>query len=151
MTTTAPATVNKALAAVREVLRAAWRLGLIDTDAYTRAANVRNVKGSRRLRAHVRGRVALGEAADYDAETGAVRVIGKGDKERIVYATNGGKATLDVWLAVRGEAEGSLLCPVSQSGHVSARASITAQALMVRLQRRCQQVGVKDGVVGNFG
>ena len=125
MTTTAPATVNKALAAVRGVLRAAWRLGLIDTDAYTRAANVRNVKGSRlpagrsldhdklaalfsacasdTSPAGARDAAAFvlmfgaglrrAEAADYDAETGAVRVIGKGDKERIVYATNGGKAT----------------------------------------------------------
>lgn len=43
----APATTNKALSAVRGVLKAAWRLGLIDTDAYQRATDVDGVRGSR--------------------------------------------------------------------------------------------------------
>lgn len=43
----APAPANVRLAAVRGVLRAAWRLGLIDTDAWQRAADVGAVKGSR--------------------------------------------------------------------------------------------------------
>ena len=43
----APASVNKALAAVRGVLKSCWRLGLVDTDSYTRSVDVGNVKGSR--------------------------------------------------------------------------------------------------------
>ena len=37
---------NKTLAAVRGVLKAAWRLGLLDQDTYARAADVRPVRGS---------------------------------------------------------------------------------------------------------
>jgi len=138
-----PATVNKALAAVRGVLKAAWRLDLMDTADYTRAADIRNVKGSRLPRGRAldhgelvalfgacsadaspagtrdaaafalmfgaglrRAEAASAQVSDYDVDTGALRVVGKGNKERSVYLTNGGKAAVDAWLEVRGAEAG---------------------------------------------
>ena len=43
----APAATNKYLSAIRQVMRQAWLLGLMDGEDYQRAAAVRNVKGSR--------------------------------------------------------------------------------------------------------
>ena len=43
----APATANKYMSAIRQVMRQAWLLGLMDGEEYQRAAAVRNVKGSR--------------------------------------------------------------------------------------------------------
>jgi integrase len=43
----APATVNKALCALRGVLRESWRLGYLDADSFQRAADLKPVRGQR--------------------------------------------------------------------------------------------------------
>ena len=176
----APATANKYLSAIRQVMRQAWLLGLMDGEDYHRAAAVRNVKGSRlpagraldvgELRALFaacadgtpsgardaaafalmfgcglrRAEATATDLADYEAESGSLRVIGKGNKQRIVYATNGGQAALNAWLAVRGSDSGPLLAPVAKGGKVLAGSGMTAQALMLRLKHRAKQARIAD-------
>lgn len=176
----APASANTMLAAVRGVLRNAWRLGQIDTDTYHRTVDVAPVPGTRLpagralssgdLRALFaacagdtrpagsrdaaafalmfgaglrRSEAASIRLEDYDPETGAITVTGKGNRQRIVYATGGGAIALNTWLKQRGGHEGGLLAPVTKGGNVQPR-GITAEALMSRLKVRCAQAGIAE-------
>lgn len=56
-----------------------------------------------------RGEVVNLNLADYDRETGELKIIGaKGNKERLAYLANGGKAALDDWLSIRGDEPGPI-------------------------------------------
>ncbi len=81
---------------------------------------------------------------DFDAATGQIRVVGKGNKERTVYAANGGAAALQMWLTARGDVPGPILCPVSRTGEVAAGQSMTSQALMMRLKHRARLAAIGD-------
>ena len=83
------------------------------------------------------------EIEHYDPESGAIRVVGKGNKERTVYAMNGGRKAIDAWIALRGAAPGTLLAPVSQTGAIDVR-PMTSQALMMRLKRRAKQGNIES-------
>ena len=84
------------------------------------------------------------QVADCDPESGAIRVVGKGNRERQVYATNGGKRALDAWIAIRGPESGPILYPVRKgaNGRPRTGAGMTAPALVKRLARRTPQAGI---------
>lgn len=175
----APSTTNKHLAALRGVLRESWRLGLVEAEAYRRAADLETVRGttpragrevtvgeltalfrccaddgtpsasrdaallSLLYGAGLRRSEAVSiDVGDYNASTGEVVVRrGKGRKARTVYATNGGRTALDAWIAVRGDDEGPLLCPVNKGGRISLR-RMSDQAVLYRLRARAAAAGV---------
>lgn len=153
----APATANRMLAALRGVLKASFKLGLMSADHMTRASSVDAVRGTRvpKGRALSRGEltalfevcdgltpsgarnaallgllyggglrraeiVAL-DVSDYEVETGKLVVRGKGNKERVAWATNGSRDALDAWLAVRGVEPGPLFLPVTKGGVIKRR------------------------------
>lgn len=176
----APATVNKHLAALRGVLREAWRLGMMNTEHYHRAADVQDVKGTRLPagRSLDRGEIVAlfnvcgadsrpqgrRDAAllavlyagglrrsevvelnvdDYQPATGVLVVRGKGDRERIVYLTNGSSDAMAAWLEVRGTEPGPLFVAVHRSGKVDpARRRLTDQAVLATCTRRAKAAGV---------
>lgn len=134
----APATTNKYLSAIRQTLKQAWLLGLMPSEDYQRAAAFALMFGAGLRRSEA---IAV-TLEDYEPASGAIRIVGKGNRERMVYATNGGQAALDAWIAVRGDAPGPLLARVSKSGTVTASAGMTALALVKRLQVRARQAGI---------
>jgi site-specific recombinase XerD len=84
--------------------------------------------------------VAL-DLADYDAEAGRLRVIGKGNKERAVFIGNGARDALHAWLRVRGREPGPLLLPVDRYGRVLSR-RLTEQTVYDRLRHLAACAGV---------
>lgn len=173
-----PATANRHLAALRGVLREAWRLRLMTAEDLQRAVDLPSVRGERlpRGRAISRGELrALFEScrngspsdlrdaaligllyaaglrraevvsldvADYNHETGALVVRGKGNKERNTYIDDGAAEAVGEWMKVRGVDPGPLICPVSQIGEITIR-QITEQAVYAILQSCAKKANVR--------
>lgn len=85
--------------------------------------------------------VAL-DSGDYDRDTGALRLTGKGRKERLAYAYDGVADALSDWLQIRGLDPGPLFYPIRKSGRIL-KARLTTQAVYTILRSRAQKAGVK--------
>lgn len=82
------------------------------------------------------------DLCQFDEEAGALRVRGKGDKERMVYLGRGSmRAVLD-WLDLRGRDAGPLLCPVSKSGEIELR-RLSDQAVYNALRKRAREARLR--------
>jgi site-specific recombinase XerC len=81
-----------------------------------------------------RSEVASLNREDYQ-EDGSLKVLGKGNKERMVYVTNEAKDLLQAWLAIRGQEEGPMFYPIGKSGKMAPR-RMTDQAIYLLLQDR---------------
>lgn len=175
-----PATANKILSALRQVLHHAWKLGQMSAEDYQRARAIENVKGDSlpagrdlgagELSALIgaceldpsaagardaaiiavmyatgvrRASVVRLDLADYDTDTGALRVReAKRRKEYLVYLSqDGAQRALADWLAVRGDSPGPLFCPVSKNGNLVNR-RLSTQAVYNLLVKRARQAGV---------
>ena len=80
------------------------------------------------------------DLADWDA-AGALRVLGKGRKERLVPLVNGARLALGDWLLIRGDEPGPLFLPVRKGGMVMRR-RLTTQAIYHILVTRAEQAGI---------
>lgn len=79
---------------------------------------------------------------DFDPSTGALKILGKGNKERTVYASNGGAAAIAAWLEIRGDTPGPILCRINRGGAVTAGEGMGAEALRRRLMHRSAQARI---------
>lgn len=175
-----PATANRVLCALRGVLRAAWRLGLMSEEDHARACDVASVTGAtlpagRALGAGEisalmaacendatsagtrdaalialayscglrRAELAGLDLADYDPESGAVKVTGKRNKERLVYLVNGARRAMDDWRSARGDWSGPLFVAINKGGALD-HGRMTPQAVYNLLAKRGKAAGVKD-------
>lgn len=173
----APAYSNKILAAVRGVLKNAWRLNLMPGDRYARAVDIKPVPGSRVVAGReatadelgrifhscdtdprrVRGlrdscifalaygaalrrvEVAGVDLEQYDHATRTLRVIGKGDKERLVPVAPWVADRIQRWVAVRGSAPGPL---VTRLGSSPVAGRLSDQAIYAAVKSRATRAGV---------
>ena len=191
----APSTANKMLSAMKGVLKACFRLGLMTADERDRASDVAPVRGTRlppgrsiprgelsslfevcakeaedpKMRARgVRDAAMLAllyvgglrrtelaslRLGNYEPETGTLRVRGKGNKERPVYAEGGADLLLDRWLELRGEGspDDPLFLPVRKDGrvehadpHGEKKDSLSDQAVYKMVKRRHREANVKE-------
>lgn len=90
--------------------------------------------------------------SDYDPETRTLRIRGKGNKEREVYAEGGADLLLARWLELRGEGEPEdpLFLPVRKDGavmhadpHGEKKSSLSDQAVYKMVKRRQREASVK--------
>ncbi|PPT07632.1 Phage integrase [Geitlerinema sp. FC II] len=80
---------------------------------------------------------------DFEESTGALDVVcSKGRKYRRVYLPEVAIARVNVWLEVRGDEPGPLLCPVRKGGHIQYN-HMTPQAVLWILQKRAKQAGLQ--------
>ena len=91
--------------------------------------------------------------SDYDAEERTVRIRGKGNKERRVYAEGGADLLLASWLELRGEGdpEAPLFVPVRKDGEVrhtdpqgEKMSSLSDQAVYMMVKRHHREAGIKE-------
>jgi hypothetical protein len=91
--------------------------------------------------------------SDYEPEERTVRIRGKGNKERRVYAEGGADLLLTSWLEIRGEGdpEEPLFLPVRKDGmvqhldpHGEKKASLSDQAVYKVVKRRHREAKIKE-------
>lgn len=78
-----------------------------------------------------------------DAETGVLKVHGKGNKQRTVHIHNGALKALQDWLSVRGSEPGALFLPTRKGGTLLS-GRLNTQAIYDIMRHRAKQAGVKE-------
>jgi len=82
------------------------------------------------------------DVEDFDPLTGGLMIRrGKGMKDRMTYLPAGAMASVEDWLAFRGDSPGPLLYPVDKAGQITIR-RLSDQAVMFVLQKRAIESGV---------
>ncbi|MGE9809497.1 tyrosine-type recombinase/integrase [Janibacter sp. G1551] len=81
----------------------------------------------------------------YSARTRSLRLVGKGNKERIVPLSQAALPWLEAWLRLRGAKPGPLFCPVRKGGKIALQ-PVTAQTIADLLERRRRRAGLAQPV-----
>jgi len=82
--------------------------------------------------------------SDVDLQSGKLRVIGKGDKERTAYLRNGALRYLRDWLAVRGDEPGPIFCRINKAGRIFPEGALSTTAMHKIIKKRAAEAGLRD-------
>jgi len=77
-----------------------------------------------------------------DTEPAAIRVVGKGGKQRLVPLSPTVGLLLEAWMALRGDSAGPLFCPIDRTGILRLGHTLTGEAIRQILARRTLAAGV---------
>lgn len=77
----------------------------------------------------------------FDIDAGAVRIVGKGNKPRVVYLPPAARVALSAWLAIRGTHGGALFTRINKAGTITPH-GMTSQAVYDVVCRRMAACGV---------
>jgi site-specific recombinase XerD len=80
--------------------------------------------------------------ADLELSERKLRVLGKGNKKRLVYLSEDALKALEAWLLLRGRKLGPLFCRVGKSGKAVLR-RLSAQAIYYILHQRGLEAGIE--------
>ena len=77
-----------------------------------------------------------------EQDTAALKVLGKGNKERLAYLDNGARDALADWLSLRGDRAGPLFVAINKGGRILHK-RLSEQAIYNVLRKRGRQAGIK--------
>jgi site-specific recombinase XerD len=80
--------------------------------------------------------------ADVDTSPAAIRVVGKGGKERLVPLSPTVGPLLEAWMGLRGDSAGPLFCAIDRAGGLCLGHMVTGEAIRQILARRALAAGV---------
>jgi len=81
------------------------------------------------------------DLADFDVREETLRVQGKGNKHRVMFATCATRRALAAWIGVRGDWPGPLFCPVTKVDTILAR-RLSSQAVLDLVGRLADRAGL---------
>lgn len=80
---------------------------------------------------------------NYTEETGELRILGKGNKQRLSFLVGRGKEAMTNWLDLRGREPGALFLAIGKSGKVRP-GNMTSQAVYNMIAKRISEAGLTD-------
>ena len=78
-----------------------------------------------------------------DRSEKTLRVIGKGNRERIAHMNSGVTDAVDAWLRIRGKAPGPLLYSMTGKGHRITTRRLNPESIRLMLQRRAKRARIR--------
>lgn len=81
---------------------------------------------------------------NFDVESGALKLTGKGNKERTAYIGGGALEAVRDWLAIRGNDGSALFVAVNKGGKLDTSKGMNSQAIYNMLAKRAEEAHIKN-------